>query len=309
MAETLFETLAGQSRYQHIFRVSGSTIFYAALALSSFGNIIVMTYTAARVTQEIAKEGVLPWSIPIANDTKSLLQRIWPSPKRSWPKTTLPEAAQTPVGGLVFQLALSIITILVITKVASPDDAYNLLSTLAAYSKSISAACLGVGVLCSGRLWRTSGSHWSLSHKSTLLPSLGLFGRFHRYWTTLGLTIFTLLSLEIVLLPWGAWLAPQFLDLQAFHGATQGWSLVPSLMAVPFVLSIGSLWFWGSVTWARYWERKIGKRFVVQRLPTFSEEEDEEGCKRSGQLILVHETVRMTWVPSDMIDATSPKSV
>jgi amino acid transporter len=30
------------------------------MAVSSFGNIVVMTFTAARVKQEIAKEGILP---------------------------------------------------------------------------------------------------------------------------------------------------------------------------------------------------------------------------------------------------------
>src|ERR1700744_3787111 len=40
---------------------TGARIFSAFLAISSLGNIIVMTYTAARVKQEIAKEGLLPW--------------------------------------------------------------------------------------------------------------------------------------------------------------------------------------------------------------------------------------------------------
>ena len=36
-------------------------LLYAFMAISSLGNIIVMTYTAARVKQEIAKEGILPF--------------------------------------------------------------------------------------------------------------------------------------------------------------------------------------------------------------------------------------------------------
>jgi amino acid transporter len=33
------------------------------IAISIFGNILVATFTAARVNQEIAKEGILPFSL------------------------------------------------------------------------------------------------------------------------------------------------------------------------------------------------------------------------------------------------------
>ncbi|KAL8786036.1 MAG: hypothetical protein Q9213_003019 [Squamulea squamosa] len=56
------------------------------IALSIFGNIVVMTFTASRVKQEIAKEGILPFSLFFAQSTTTpyawFKQRFWPSRSR-----------------------------------------------------------------------------------------------------------------------------------------------------------------------------------------------------------------------------------
>ncbi|KAL8770393.1 MAG: hypothetical protein Q9209_003819 [Squamulea sp. 1 TL-2023] len=56
------------------------------IALSIFGNIVVMTFTASRVKQEIAKEGILPFSLFFAQSKTTpyawLKQRLWPSRSR-----------------------------------------------------------------------------------------------------------------------------------------------------------------------------------------------------------------------------------
>ncbi|KAL8813032.1 MAG: hypothetical protein Q9223_007147 [Gallowayella weberi] len=56
------------------------------IALSIFGNIVVMTFTASRVKQEIAKEGILPFSLFFARSTTTpyawLKERLWPSDGR-----------------------------------------------------------------------------------------------------------------------------------------------------------------------------------------------------------------------------------
>src|SRR6266536_468657 len=43
-------------------KAHSAQILNAFMAFSSLGNVIVSTYTAARVKQEIAKEGILPFS-------------------------------------------------------------------------------------------------------------------------------------------------------------------------------------------------------------------------------------------------------
>jgi hypothetical protein len=47
-------------------------ILNAFMAFSSLGNVIVSTYTAAQVKQEIAKEGILPFSKLIARNYDAL---------------------------------------------------------------------------------------------------------------------------------------------------------------------------------------------------------------------------------------------
>ncbi|KAK4183373.1 amino acid/polyamine transporter I [Podospora australis] len=46
------------------------------LAIFIFGNLMAQTYTASRVKQEIAKEGILPWSLVFATGNDTLFSRI-----------------------------------------------------------------------------------------------------------------------------------------------------------------------------------------------------------------------------------------
>src|SRR2546421_8644530 len=56
--------------FQGIFgKSSAKQVLDAIIAFSSLGNIIVQTFTAARVKQEIAKEGILPFSKFFAKNT------------------------------------------------------------------------------------------------------------------------------------------------------------------------------------------------------------------------------------------------
>ena len=59
MATVFFEGLFGTQS-------AARRAMAALIAFSIFGNIVVMTFTAARVKQEIAKEGILPWSLVFA---------------------------------------------------------------------------------------------------------------------------------------------------------------------------------------------------------------------------------------------------
>ena len=52
------------------------------IALSIFGNLLVMTFTAPKVKQEIAKEGILPWSLEFATSHRTLVARLFPRRRR-----------------------------------------------------------------------------------------------------------------------------------------------------------------------------------------------------------------------------------
>lgn len=113
----------------------------AFMAISSLGNIIVMTYTAARVKQEIAKEGILPARRFLAGSMKSIrIPRFWGAKKE-----TLPE--DIPLGALVLHLSMSILLILGTWKLAS-QTTYGLLVDLYSYSiDAVFGASLGFGLL------------------------------------------------------------------------------------------------------------------------------------------------------------------
>lgn len=55
---------------------TGERVFNAFLAISSLGNVIIMTFTAARMKQEIAKEGFLPFARFFAQDYDLSLGRL-----------------------------------------------------------------------------------------------------------------------------------------------------------------------------------------------------------------------------------------
>ncbi|KAL8654156.1 MAG: hypothetical protein Q9226_003544 [Calogaya cf. arnoldii] len=78
MANVFFEDVFGNEIAPRV--MSG------IIALSIFGNILVMTFTASRVKQEIAKEGILPFSLFFARSTTTpyawFKRRFWPSRSR-----------------------------------------------------------------------------------------------------------------------------------------------------------------------------------------------------------------------------------
>lgn len=135
----------------------------AFMAISSLGNIIVMTFTAARVKQEIGKEGLLPprsFSVFIGKNRR--LRNAFRYLSNNNNQSQSLDAA-TPVGGLLIHWAFSIILILA-TWSRHPTQAYRILVNL--YSYAINAffgVALGVGVL-SLRLRQNTGEHsWASS--------------------------------------------------------------------------------------------------------------------------------------------------
>lgn len=113
----------------------------ACLAVSSLGNVIVTTFTAARVKQEIAKEGILPFSLVFAKNvniiewatkkfkkSEQVSEPIAPQLQEGVANT--PERAKfepIPLPALVLHCTFSTILILASIRVPKPQDAYPLL--------------------------------------------------------------------------------------------------------------------------------------------------------------------------------------
>ena len=106
------------------------SITSAFMAISSLGNLIVMTYTAARVKQEIAKEGILPWGTFFANNVEIFGNENNP----------------VPLGSLILHGVVSI-TLVLATASLAPLQAYRVLVGLYSYTvDAIFGIMLSIGI-------------------------------------------------------------------------------------------------------------------------------------------------------------------
>jgi amino acid transporter len=153
----------------------------AMIAISIFGNIVVMTFTASRVKQEIAKEGILPFSLVIATGHTTpyaLLKAKWKRRSGTPVDDTIDNhLEQTPIAALGVHW-LSSIVLIAVTSMLSPTTAYNVLVSL--YSFVINA---GIGVFVTGGLLYLKfrpKSDWNIVSDFTPwlnpLPALIYFG-------------------------------------------------------------------------------------------------------------------------------------
>jgi amino acid transporter len=106
-------------------------VMAALIAYSIFGNIVVMTFTAARVKQEIAKEGILPSSLFFATAHTTtfahLKDRCFPSSR-----TDDEHLEQAPMAALGLHWVSSVFLI-AITSMLDAGTAYSVLVSLYSY--------------------------------------------------------------------------------------------------------------------------------------------------------------------------------
>ncbi|MCJ1460573.1 hypothetical protein MMC28_010955 [Mycoblastus sanguinarius] len=132
------EQLSGVDVAQTFFEYTFGTISSAGhniaprvlagfMAVSSLGNIIVMTYTAARVKQEIAKEGILPFRRFISRNFSMPNILIGKLPGR----LLKPVQDETPIGALILHWSLSVLLILATGAQKNPDASYQILKSRA----------------------------------------------------------------------------------------------------------------------------------------------------------------------------------
>jgi amino acid transporter len=243
-----------------------SRILSAFMAISSLGNIIVMTYTAARVKQEIAKEGILPFRRRLANSKQSFVipvRKLWHSKYE-----TLPE--EVPVGALVLHFTMSILLILGTWRLTAPDT-YGLLVDL--YSYTIDAtfgACVGFGLL-SLRLFSKRG--WAQNSQNSGF-------RIKPFVSLIAAAIFGIANLYPVLAMWVPPKVVVALPIPWYTTGVVGWS----------IMFCGFLWWVGfRFIMPHIGRDHIGRYLLVTRKLWFHQENDYK--------VLEYEEIDFRWPP------------
>ncbi len=260
---------------------TGTRVFSAFLAISSLGNIIVMTYTAARVKQEIAKEGLLPWPKFFGQNKDLSLGRFlrWAqrTPMISKPfgrilrlRWLAPEhhSERTPVGALVLHM-LTCLILLLATYGETPQNAYLILTGIAAY---VVNACFG-SLLAAGILYLRFSKAQNWRQKATNI---------NPWLSTTTATIYLLGNLFPIIT---SWVKPEKV---LFTTTSLSWFTVPTIGWA--VLGFAALWWLGACFVVRRKERHTHTEFTIQREVDF--DEDPVG---SGAYVQVHETVYLSW--------------
>ena len=116
-------------------------VMQGAIAFGIFGNVVVMTFTASRVKQEIAKEGILPFSLVFATSKTTAVSWLQARFARGRTNTVDAEAGavkqpvpqeQSPIAALCLHWFCSLLLIAV-TAGLSTTTAYSFLVQLYSY--------------------------------------------------------------------------------------------------------------------------------------------------------------------------------
>lgn len=305
VAQQFFENTFGAFSSDPAF--TGRRVFNVFLALSSFGNIVGTTYTAARMKQEIAKQGFIPKAKWFANNADvslgRLLKRLEPIGIKVPFLTPDHHSESTPVGALALHFLSSLVLILA-TYNLSPEDAWRVLTGLSAYLiTALFGALLALGILIlhlrgplvtaavatdwhPGRLnQQPIQGTWSQLTQGTVEP-----------WASItAATVYLIGNAYPVL---ASWVPP---SSTLFGTQTLAWYVVPVVSCC--VLALGSLWFLGFLSRVRV---RRTEEFRLERQPEFvradgavadgtREYPDSGGEEGGGGLILIKETVTMSW--------------
>ncbi|EEY20987.1 high-affinity methionine permease [Verticillium alfalfae VaMs.102] len=285
-------------------------VLYLAVNLS-------YTYTAARVKQEIAKEGILPFPKFFSQNTdmsvgrvmrwfqkhgmfKSIMRLSWFSPEE--------HSEKTPVGALVLHF-VSCLVLIFATWGMKPTEAYTLLTSWSAYVvTAFMSTFLGLGIL----ILRFRGPPPTAVNRDGDEPNDQTIPE-NPTWTDLtgkGINPVVSIIAASVYMAGGlypviaTWVPPTGLYEQLTKPKAEWW-IVPTVSWC--VIGLGIAWFLGFVGVAKHIDRKDHRVFVVEKRPEFEPAEgsgksDVEGSsarvdpRRSGGLVQVHETVYLSWV-------------
>ncbi|KFY04726.1 hypothetical protein O988_00569 [Pseudogymnoascus sp. VKM F-3808] len=242
----------------------------AFMAVSSLGNIIVMTYTAARVKQEIAKEGILPF--------RSLLSRSYPSvriPIRAlWGSKRPTLREDVPLPALVLHFSVSVILILATWRLSTAAT-YTLLVDLYSYTVDAAfGAFIGFGLLYMRFVSRRG---WAAQSRASGFPVPA-------YVSGVAALIFGIANTFPVA---AKWVPPDV--------ATSAWLAVPWFTTGTVgtvIMVVGVLW-WATFRWVvpRVGRGRVGRFLLVTRKLWLTE--------RDGYKVLEYEDIEFRWVTRD----------
>lgn len=239
----------------------------AIIAFSIFGNIIVMTFTASRVKQEIAKEGVLPFSRFFANSTTTLVAYLgdrFASTLRT--PAERQDLEQSPAAALLLHWTFSVILVGV-TAGPSARVAYTILVSLYTYviillvGFFVSAGLVYLK-LCDRKAWHEISANW-------------------RPWG--GPTAALLLSTVTGFLLIATFLPPSESSWFSLGNRWYEWWIPPTVGLGGLVAGMG------------YW---VVFRFVVPRVKAMELQVDRVPIVISdnhGGFVQVHEIVKFSW--------------
>jgi len=238
--------------FEHLFQDQNQArrAMAALIAISIFGNLIVMTFTAARVKQEIAKEGILPKSLIIATS--------YTTPWGLWKRyirrgAVRPEdLEQAPTVAFVLHWFTSILLVLVTLPIGDPRKAYSALVSL--YSYTI-VTLIGLWVSSGLLLVKLRKQRWHWQERRRYRPWL----------SPAHAIIYTIASAFMLIL---AFVPPA--KGSPFHASVTGfqWFLVPTIgITAPLW---GVLWYWGLLLYEKFTDLQL----VVNRTPFWMKDPD-----------------------------------
>lgn len=239
--------------------VHAPRVLVVITTISSFGNIVGMTFTASRVKQEIAKEGVIPFA-KFFGENRTMFGR-W----RSKDESKRPEP--TPLGALFLHWLFAVILIL-LTWPAKPSSAYRILANHYVYLTDVVPSF----IMAIGMLYLRFFTDWSIK---SFMPS----------WLSVTAALIFALANGFPLV--AVWIPPT-------HNSGDVYDLIPGF---PWYMTGALSWALlacGVVYWAcfRYVLPRIGvrkgKEFLVEREPVFR--------MQDGERVQWHEIVLHSWV-------------
>jgi amino acid transporter len=260
-----------------------SRIMSAIISLCIAGNIVVMTFTAARVKQEIAKEGILPFSLFFASAHTTpdawLRSKLFARHRSSAPEDPMardiaellaPE--RTPTGALVLHWLMSVLLIAVTAKLTS-STAYNALVFLYSYVLvGMVGLCVAGGLLY---LYARPAIKWQKHDGPRGFRPLGGPAWAVLYFVT---TLFVVVT---------AFLPPAATSPFTVAATGVKWYILPAIG-----LSAG---LWGAIWWLglHAYMRGSGLQLVVERVPHIALD-DTDGP--DAEWFQRREDIRRDWI-------------
>ncbi|KAK0655084.1 amino acid permease-domain-containing protein [Cercophora newfieldiana] len=253
-------------------------------ALSAIGNVIVFTFTAARVKQEIAKEGVLPFSLFFASSYSFSFRhgfRRLPQTREGYQL----HSSRAPAAALA--LHWTVTTLMIIGTVFSISwrshfPAYYLILASYAYGLDIVwFSVIGIAMLCL-RLW--PGSRWR--YKSPIPHTIGIIAALV-FTVTNGFPLIAIWVIKDTAEP--------------FLVKSEG--QVPWFTSQTFVFSVlaaGGLYWFAFRFYVYQRKAKTGDELEITRVPIFWRDRSsaagvEGGSGYGGELLLLYEIIKVRW--------------